>query len=65
MSAIATRAVPNASTPVQFDRMWKRLRRRTMAPSRPALYPDQVGLLLFTLIAVGIGVYFFVRAVFA
>jgi len=36
-----------------------------MAPSRPALYPDQVGLLLFTLIAVGVGIYFFVHAVFA
>ncbi|MBA3301921.1 MAG: hypothetical protein H0T15_08645 [Thermoleophilaceae bacterium] len=40
--------------------MWKKLRRRTMAPSRPALYPDQVGLALFTLIALGIGAYFVV-----
>ncbi|MBA2505687.1 MAG: hypothetical protein H0V29_07055 [Thermoleophilaceae bacterium] len=38
--------------------MWKRLRRRSMAPSRPVLYADQVGLALFTLIAVGIGTYF-------
>ncbi len=37
--------------------MWKRLRRRTMAPSRPILYPDQVGLLLFSLIAIGGGIY--------
>jgi hypothetical protein len=44
--------------------MWKRLRRRTMAPSRPALYPDQVGLLIFTLLAIGGGVYFLVRVVF-
>ena len=36
-----------------------------MAPSRPALYPDQVGLLVFTLLALGIGAYFFVRAVLA
>jgi hypothetical protein len=28
-----------------------------MAPSRPVLYPDQVGLLLFTLAAIGTGVY--------
>ena len=35
--------------------MWKRLRRRTMAPSRPALYPDQVGLLVFSLLAIGVG----------
>jgi hypothetical protein len=37
--------------------MWRRLRRRTFAPSRPALYPDQVGLLVFTLLALGIGIY--------
>ena len=41
--------------------MWKRLRRRTMAPSRPALYPDQVGLLVFSLLAIGVGVYVVVR----
>ena len=28
-----------------------------MAPSRPALYPDQVGLLLFSLLAIGGGIY--------
>jgi hypothetical protein len=32
-----------------------------MAPSRPALYPDQVGLLLFTLLALGAGIYAVVR----
>jgi hypothetical protein len=37
--------------------MWKRFRRRTMAPGRPALYPEQVGLLVFTLLALGIGIY--------
>ena len=26
--------------------MWKRLRRRTMAPSRPAVFPEQAGLVL-------------------
>jgi hypothetical protein len=36
---------------------WKRLRRRTMAPSRPAVYPDQIGLLIFTLAALGAGIY--------
>jgi hypothetical protein len=35
-----------------------------MAPSRPALYPDQVGLLLFSLLAIGGGVYVAVRLVF-
>jgi len=43
--------------------MWKRLRRRTMAPSRPALYPDQVGLLVFTLLALGVGIFVVVRLV--
>jgi hypothetical protein len=32
-----------------------------MAPSRPALYPDQVGLLVFTLLALGLGIYAAVR----
>jgi hypothetical protein len=41
--------------------MWKRLRRRTFAPSRPAVYPDQVGLLIFTLIALVAGIYVVVR----
>jgi hypothetical protein len=37
--------------------MFERLRRRTMAPSRPVVYPEQVGLWLFSLIAVGGGIY--------
>jgi hypothetical protein len=37
--------------------MWKRLRRRSLAPSRPVLYPDQVGLFVFTLVALGVGIY--------
>jgi hypothetical protein len=41
--------------------LWKRLRRRTMAPSRPALYPDQIGLLVITLIAIGVGIYAVLR----
>jgi hypothetical protein len=35
-----------------------------MAPSRPALYPDQVGLLVFSILAVGSGVYVAARLVF-
>ena len=42
--------------------MWKRLRRRTFAPSRPALHGDQIGLLLFVVLAMGVGIYFAVRA---
>jgi hypothetical protein len=32
-----------------------------MAPSRPALYPEQLGLLLLSLAAIGGGVYVVVR----
>jgi hypothetical protein len=41
--------------------MWRRLRRRTMAPSRPAVYPDQVGLALLTLVVVALGIYVVLR----
>ena len=41
--------------------MWKRLRRRTMAPSRPAVYPEQLGLLLLTLIVIAGGIWAFVK----
>jgi hypothetical protein len=44
--------------------MLRKLRRRTFAPGRPMLYPDQVGLLVFTLLAIGGGIYFLVRVVF-
>jgi hypothetical protein len=36
--------------------MWRRLRRRTFAPSRSALLPEQWGLALVTLAAVAGGV---------
>ena len=42
--------------------MWRRLRRRTMAPSRPAIYPDQLGLVLITIFVIGLGIYGVVRA---
>jgi len=41
--------------------MWRRLRRRTMAPSRPAMYPDQLGLVLLTIAAVVLGAVVIVR----
>jgi hypothetical protein len=37
--------------------MWKRLRRRSLAPGRPALYPDQIGLAVITLAALAGGIY--------
>jgi hypothetical protein len=41
--------------------MFDRLRRRTMSTTRPLLYPDQIGLALFTLIALGVGIFAVVR----
>jgi hypothetical protein len=41
--------------------MWKRLRRRTLAPSRPLVYPEQVGLVLISIIAIAGGVWAVVR----
>ncbi len=35
-----------------------------MAPSRPLLYPEQIGLALFSLIAIGGGVYFAIKIAF-
>jgi hypothetical protein len=32
-----------------------------MAPGRPAVYPDQIGLLLFSLLAIGGGIYMVIR----
>jgi len=32
-----------------------------MAPSRPAIYPDQIGLALFTLLGIGAGTYVVLR----
>ena len=44
--------------------MWKRLRRRSFAPSRPALYGDQLGLVLIVGLVIAVGVYVAVRALF-
>jgi hypothetical protein len=41
--------------------MWRRLRRRTFAPGRPAVYPDQIGLVLFTVLALVAGIYVVAR----
>jgi hypothetical protein len=45
--------------------MWNRLRGRTFAPRRPAVFPDQWGLVLVTAIVVvgglGVVVYVLVR----
>jgi hypothetical protein len=34
-----------------------------MAPSRPAIYPDQLGLVLITLGVIGFGIYVVIRAI--
>ncbi len=35
----------------------RRLQRRSMAPSRPVLYPDQIGLFVLSVAAIGAGIY--------
>ena len=35
--------------------LWRRLRRRTFAPRRPVVFPEQWGLVLVTLLAVALG----------
>jgi hypothetical protein len=37
--------------------MWKRLRRRTLTPSRPVVYPEQLGLLLLSLLVIAGGIW--------
>jgi hypothetical protein len=44
--------------------MWRRWRRRSLSPSRPAIYPDQVGLVIFIVAAIGVGLWFALRAAF-
>jgi hypothetical protein len=44
--------------------MWSRLRRKTMAPSRPLLYDHQIGLLVFTVAAIAAGLWFVVKITF-
>lgn len=34
-----------------------------MAPSRPVVYPDQVGLLVISLLAIGGGIYMVIRVI--
>jgi hypothetical protein len=41
--------------------MWRRFRRRTLAPGRPALYQEQLGLALFSLLAIAAGIFVVVR----
>ncbi len=36
--------------------MWRRFRRRSFAPRRPAVFPEQWGLVMVTLLAIAGGV---------
>ena len=36
--------------------MWKRFRRRSFAPRRPAVFPEQWGLVLVTVLAIAGGI---------
>ena len=42
--------------------MWRRFRRRSMAPSRPAVYPDQIGLAIISIAAIVFGIYWAIQA---
>jgi hypothetical protein len=42
--------------------MWRRLRRKTMAPRRPAVFPEQWGLVAFTALLLAVGIAFVVVA---
>jgi len=35
-----------------------------MAPSKPLMYPEQLGLVILSLLAIGIGVYVAIRVLF-
>jgi hypothetical protein len=41
--------------------MWKRVRRRTLAPSRPAVYPEQLGLVLLSILVIAAGIWAFAK----
>jgi len=36
--------------------MWRRFRRRSLAPRRPAVFPEQIGLVMVTVAAIAGGV---------
>jgi hypothetical protein len=36
--------------------MWRRHRRKTFAPRRPAIFPEQWGLVLVTALAIALGI---------
>ena len=44
--------------------MWRRLRRRTMAPSRPAVFPDQWALLIVTALVLIVSIALTLWAIF-
>ncbi len=41
--------------------MWKRLRRRSFAPRRPAVYMEEIAPLVITVFALAAGIYVVVR----
>jgi hypothetical protein len=42
--------------------LWRRLRRKTFAPRRPLVFPEQWGLVLVTALALGLGIWLAARA---
>ena len=61
-----TSTIQNASCiTLEFGLMWKRVKRRTFAPRRPAVFPEQWGLVLVTAIALFGGIALVVYALVA
>jgi hypothetical protein len=47
---------PNVSCTVGDNtRVWKRFRRKTFAPRRPAVFPEQYALVMVTVVAIVLG----------
>jgi hypothetical protein len=42
--------------------VWRRTRRKSLAPRRPAIFPEQWGIVLVTALFVGLGIAFVVVA---
>jgi hypothetical protein len=56
MTTTTTSTIPKASCTPTVSRMWRRLRRRTFAPRRPVVFPEQWGLVLVTALAIAGGI---------
>ena len=47
--------IPNASSTPTVSPVWKRYRRKSFAPRRPAVFPEQYALVMVTAVAIVLG----------